>query len=319
MKKKVKEVLSDPMEVAQIAGGGLVRNLVAQRRSEGIVKDGLYFPETKRYILKKARFGLADFRLFDTDQTLVANSHHPGKNPLDSIDPLGVLGTGDVLSPFGEWHSICDVTSYTDGMTGTKIRPKTLSIHGRQLVKKIRCGSVVMNVAKMPRSKSMSVRQALEICRGESKDDRVYTVYADLAGRSMSFVNDRNELVAIMAKTTKALILDATLGAGSENSIDIAPGVDCSAIIAAVFGILQTGQHLMKDSLKNFVAGPMKAAAVDEAKNGVGAAIEKPEAAVGDPDAALEGAGESIAEHGEDVVKAGAGFGQLFMEIFNGL
>ena len=35
----------------------------------------------------------------------------------------------------------------------------------------------------------------------------------------------------------------ATFGSGTESTIDIAPGVDCSVILAIVYGIGQIGKH----------------------------------------------------------------------------
>lgn len=101
------------------------------------------------------------------------------------------------------------------------------------------------------------------MCRGTERRNREWRVVVDLMGRSYAFYNDKDELVALMAKTKKALILNAVLGAGSENTIDIAPGVDCSAILAAVFGILQCGASVLGDAFSNFVVNPAQDAAVD--------------------------------------------------------
>jgi hypothetical protein len=51
--------------------------------------------------------------------------------------------------------------------------------------------------------------------------------------------NTKGQLVAIAAKSTKALILNAALGAGSEMIIDVAPGVDWTAILACMMAIQQ--------------------------------------------------------------------------------
>lgn len=99
---------------------------------------------------------------------------------------------------------------------------------------------VVMSVGKISKLKSKSLRSSFEVCRGDSRD-RVYKAVTDLVGRTFQFYDHEDELIAVMAKTKKALILTAAFGSGSESTIDIAPGVDCSVIIAAVFGIIQVG------------------------------------------------------------------------------
>lgn len=113
-------------------------------------------------------------------------------------------------------------------------------MHGRQRVLDT-AGNTIMNVAKISRIKSMSMANSFEVCRAGDKDDRVYRIVADMLGRTLSFYSEKEELVAVMTKTTKGLIMDAALGTGSENTIDIASGVDCSTILAAVFGVLQAG------------------------------------------------------------------------------
>lgn len=321
MGSKVKQTLNDPKKLVQIAAGELPSNLVPQKRGSGIVKDGRYFSATKRYVLKKAHFGMADFRVFDTDGNMVVNSHHPGNNPLDGLDPLGLANTDAVFSPLGEWESLCDVTAHTGDCTSFKVRPKKMSMHGRQRVKQMGNDSVVMNVGKISRIKTRSMRHSFEICRGDDKDDEVYTVTADLLGRSLSFYNQKEEVIAIMAKTKKALILNAVLGAGSENTIDIAQGVDCSAIIAAVFAVLQAGSHLFVDAAKNFVVNPAKDAAAGAAvgqvmgEDGDGGLLEAGASAFEGAGVAFDGAGEAIMEGGAEAASALGGF---LMEMFLG-
>lgn len=97
-----------------------------------------------------------------------------------------------------------------------------------------------MNVGKISKLKSRSIRSSFEVCGGNSRD-RVYRIVADLVGRTLQFYDTEENLIAVMAKTKKALILTAAFGSGSESTIDVAEGVDCSVIIAAIFGVLQVG------------------------------------------------------------------------------
>lgn len=96
-----------------------------------------------------------------------------------------------------------------------------LVVHGRQWVK--RGDKVVMNVGKVGKLSSMSIRDTFEVCEGDD-DDEVYRVQADLLGRTFEFRNKKGDLVAMMAKTKKALIQTAVFGSGSESTIDIAAG-----------------------------------------------------------------------------------------------
>lgn len=95
----------------------------------------------------------------------------------------------------------------------------------------------------------MSIRDNFMIGRGESKDIE-YLIVADMVGRTLTIRNDKDEVVAQVAKTTKAMIKTAALGSGSESTIDIAPGVDVSTILAIVYGIGQVGHHYAKDAFQ---------------------------------------------------------------------
>ena len=67
---------------------------------------------------------------------VVMISHHPGKNPYEALDPLGLGNTEDQHAVMGgEWESSCDVTARDRGMPSFKIRPKSVSRHGRQYIK----------------------------------------------------------------------------------------------------------------------------------------------------------------------------------------
>ncbi len=202
---------------------------------------------------------------------------------------------------------------YVDATFSTRTIVLTLrfAVHGRQRVKTVN-DEVVMNVGKISRIKTGSLRHSFEVCAGDDKDERVYTVVGDLMGRSFSYYNEKEELCAVMARTKKALIKNAVLGSGSENTIDIAPGVDCSAILAATFGVLQCGASVITDAAKNFLVSPAKNVAVDSAMDQV----------TGDGDEGLASAVEGGVEGLEGVAEAGgaavAGIGDFVMQMFVG-
>lgn len=57
------------------------------------------------------------------------------------------------------------------GMPSFKIRPKAMSMHGRQLCIDPRTGRTVFSVAKVSRIKTMSLRHNLEVCVGDSSEE----------------------------------------------------------------------------------------------------------------------------------------------------
>ena len=243
MTAELEKLANDPNFVVEVAMGDPMPVLVPQDRNSGIRMCGIYFDKPKRYILKKAHMSREDNRIFDTDTgRLVLVSHHPGKNPYETLDPLGTTNQ-DLRYQVagGEWESVCDVTG-ANGFRSFKIRPKKLSRHGRQYIKY--GDDVIFNIGKMGKLKTMSIRDHFVIAKGDDSD-LVYKCVADMMGRSIAITNEKEELVAQMAKTTKALLLTAAFGSGSETTIDIAPGVDCSTILAIVYGMGQVGAHCM--------------------------------------------------------------------------
>uniref|UniRef100_A0A7S1ZSE6 Uncharacterized protein n=1 Tax=Trieres chinensis TaxID=1514140 RepID=A0A7S1ZSE6_TRICV len=263
------KVSNDPNFAVQFAVGDPFPKLVPQERNSGIRVTGVYFDEPKRYVLKKALMSREDNRIFDKETgRIVMVSHHPGKNPYEGFDPLGLSDDSrwNHKPTGGEWECVCDVSA-KGPFRSFSIRPKALSRHGRQNIKIGK--ATVMNVGKMGKLKSMSARPHYIVGRG-TDDDPVYTLVADMMGRTVSITNDKGELVAQMAKTSKALIKTAVFGSGSESTIDIAPGVDCSAILMIVYGLGQVGEHFMKDALGNYISDPLKDSAVSAATEATG-------------------------------------------------
>ena len=121
-----------------------------------------------------------------------------------------------------------------------------------------------MNIGKKGKLSAQSFRPHFEVGRGPDGDDD-YLIVADMMERTFSIENSKGEVVAQVAKTTKALIQNAVLGSGSESTIDIAPGVDCSTILAMVLGLGQVGAHFVKDMANNYIVDPIKDSLVDTA------------------------------------------------------
>lgn len=241
MTAELNRLANDPDFVVQFAVGDPTPVLVPQDRQSGLHFSRVYFNKPKRYVLKKAHMSREDNRIFDFDSgKMVMVSHHPGKNPYDAFDPLGTTNQENRFNVAGgEWESVCDIAG-RGKFQSFKIRPKSLSRHGRQYVK--RGDDVMFNVGKMGKFKTMSLRDHFVVGEGEG-GDLVYKCVADMMGRSVQILNDKEEIVAQMAKTTKALLQTAAFGGGSESTIDIAPGVDCSVILAIVFAMGQVGAH----------------------------------------------------------------------------
>lgn len=244
MTAELNRLANDPNFVVEFAVGEPIAKLIPQSRDAGPRFSGLYFKEPKRYILKSAHMSREDVRIFDKDTgRVVMVSHHPGKDPYSAFDPLGTSNSGNRYKVAGgEWESVCDVTARGRGLRSFKIRPKALSRHGRQFVKV--GNDVILNVGKIGKLATMSFRNQFAVAAGED-GETIYTCIADMTGRSVQFKNSKDELVAQMAKTGKAIIMTAAFGSGSESTIDIAPGVDCSVILATVFAMGQVGEHCM--------------------------------------------------------------------------
>jgi hypothetical protein len=56
-------------------------------------------------------------------------------------------------------------------MPSFKIRPKALSMHGRQLCIEHHTGKTVFSVAKISRLQTLSLRHNLEVCVGDSSEE----------------------------------------------------------------------------------------------------------------------------------------------------
>jgi LURP-one-related len=169
-----------------------------------------------------------------------------------------------------EWESLVDVTGHCHGIPSFRIRPKKLSRHGRQFIKEGRNGGTVFNVGKVGKLASMSMRPNFAVGPAEDDGKVLYTIVGDMMGRTMQVTNEKDELVAVVAKTTKALIMNAALGKGSESTIDIAAGVDCSMILAMVFGLQQVGAHFAKDAFNAYVVDNVKGQVIGGAVEAAG-------------------------------------------------
>jgi len=158
-----------------------------------------------------------------------------------------------------------------NGMPDLKVRPKGFSAHGRQRILDASGERTVCNIAKLSRLKSKSIRHNLAVFNGDEEHEPTYTILLDLAGRTIQLVNEQEERIAVFTKSVKTLIMNAALGVGSEFAIDIAPGVDWTAILAICIGLHQVGKHYAKDAFSNFIAQPVQGAAVgfafDQATN----------------------------------------------------
>ena len=63
-------------------------------------------------------------------------------------------------------------------------------------------------------------------------------------GRTLAFKNAKDELIVFAAMSTKALITSQVVGSGSEMIVDVAPGVDWTAICACMM-LVQQVRHCL--------------------------------------------------------------------------
>ncbi|PSC74436.1 domain precursor [Micractinium conductrix] len=255
---------ADPNFALEVALGPPCPELVPQQPEAGLKLAGLHTKEPRQFVFKSAHLSAEDFRIFSKEGRLLCVSHHMGKNPYDSLDPLGLSNQ----LQRDEWKSLTWCTGY-HGMPSFKIRPKLLSRHGRQHVVDANGGKVFFSVGNKSRLSTQSLRHNMEACEGEGETE-VYALETDLAGRTLQFKNAKGELVAIAQKSTKALILNATLGAGSEMVLDVAAGVDWTAIVACMMAVQQVGAHVAKDAFSNYVAMPLANQAQDQVLQATG-------------------------------------------------
>lgn len=126
-------------------------------------------------------------------------------------------------------------------------------------------------------------------------------------GRTISVENARGELVAVMAKTNKALLKTAVFGSGSESTVDVAPGVDCAALLAVLFALGQVGAHYVKDAFDNYVVDPVQDAFVETAFGTATGDVLGDAGAAGDlaEDLGLDGAAEDAGGRVGDLAGGG--------------
>uniref|UniRef100_A0A7S3A0S0 Uncharacterized protein n=1 Tax=Rhodosorus marinus TaxID=101924 RepID=A0A7S3A0S0_9RHOD len=268
-KRSEMDAMNDPEFALEIALGPPSPELKAQEKGSGIEYKKMYFDENVKYLFKSAHLSVDDYRIYNgKGGKMILHSHHPGKDPFDSLDPLGMAtnhppyNRKNNMMPTGEWNAHCDVTG-SHGFPSFKIRPKSVSRHGRQYISS-KDGHCFMNMSKQSKLKTMSVRTSLDVCAGDSSDP-VYNVQTDLAARTVVVRNMKDEQVMFMQKSSKALVMNVATGHGSESIIEIAAGCDVTAMLAIVYGIKQVGESYMKDAVENYVLDPAKDQAMDSA------------------------------------------------------
>eukprot|EP01063_Lacrimia_lanifica_P029471 TRINITY_DN4505_c0_g1_i1.p2 TRINITY_DN4505_c0_g1~~TRINITY_DN4505_c0_g1_i1.p2 ORF type:complete len:310 (+),score=119.91 TRINITY_DN4505_c0_g1_i1:103-1032(+) len=261
---------NDPNAVLQFAIGPLdgVAQLVPQRPGALPEVHKMYSQRDHTFVVKKAQLGQKDdWRCYDAETgRMVYNSHHPGKDPYAKLDPLGLGNNSNAHATHsnplgGEWESVCDVSGHKGGF---KIRPSKMSIHGRQYCKIN--DSKLFSVSKQSKLKTMSLAKSfcVRVEGGPRDGEEVMFVTSDMYARTIQFLTGDGQLIAIAQKPLKTLILNATLGVGSELQLVVAPGVDCTFILAAFLCLQQVGEHIVKDAFGNFVFDPLQDQAVDE-------------------------------------------------------
>jgi len=201
-----------------------------------------------------------------------------------------VAATGERIfqshHPAGECESSRDVSGLCGGF---KVPPETRSMHGRHYVK-TPDDRVLLNVSKRSRLKTAANKflshwssTFFDIATGDGKHDKIlgceltplsrgdlrnsYTMRFRLAQTTGE--GDDGPVIALVweSQICKEFYID--MDAGGPNSgatgpdfrdlqIDIVAGVDCSLILAALFGVLQVCHRLDEDSCGRFCEATMK-------------------------------------------------------------
>jgi hypothetical protein len=98
------------LQAVNIAIGPPIPELNAQKPGTGLIFGNKVDNQPRRFIFKKAHLSQEDFRIFDYHtKCLVAVLHHWGKNPYESLDPLGIGNNP------AEMESLCRVTGVPVG------------------------------------------------------------------------------------------------------------------------------------------------------------------------------------------------------------
>jgi hypothetical protein len=109
---EIGHALQDPNTAIDIAIGPPFPELKPQDPRQAPTTLGRQFDQQpRRFIFKKAHLSREDFRIFDAKtKMLVCISHHWGKNPCQSLDPLGISNQSNYGGMLGEMESLCHVT-----------------------------------------------------------------------------------------------------------------------------------------------------------------------------------------------------------------
>ena len=107
---EIGHALQNPNSAIDIAVGPPFPELIPQDPNAAPLAFARQFDsKPKRFIFKKAHLSREDFRIFDGESGMpVAVSHHWGKNPYASLDPLGVSQQTH-YGMLGEMESLCHV------------------------------------------------------------------------------------------------------------------------------------------------------------------------------------------------------------------
>lgn len=229
--------------------------LVPQEQGSGLTLGHQFCPEQTRFI--QSHLSVDDNRIFDEFGRIMCVSHHYGKNPYhDTMEPLEIGGCedrGTLIEEFQMEEPVCYVSG-NYGMPNLRVKPKSVSMHGTQFVQDPRGGTTYFSISKQSRIKSMSTKHNMVVYKGDQERELMYTIL--VTGPIIQILNAKNERVAAVEKAMGILHLNNynSVLSGPELTIDVAGGVDWTALLAMVFGLHQCAKKFPKDAFNSFWA-----------------------------------------------------------------
>lgn len=230
--------------------------LVPQEQGSGLTLGHQFCPEQTRFI--QSHLSADDNRIFDEFGRLMCVSHHYGENPYhETMEPLDIGNSADHGTLTDEEFQMKEPVCYVSGNYGIpnlRVKPKSVSMHGTQFVQDPRGGTTYFSISKQSRIKSISAKHNMVVFKGDRERELMYTIL--VTGPVIQILNAKNERVAVVEKAMGTLHLNTynSVLPGPELTIDVAAGVDWTALLAVVFGMHQCAKKFPNDAFNSFWA-----------------------------------------------------------------
>eukprot|EP01063_Lacrimia_lanifica_P041700 TRINITY_DN9792_c0_g1_i2.p1 TRINITY_DN9792_c0_g1~~TRINITY_DN9792_c0_g1_i2.p1 ORF type:complete len:481 (+),score=107.41 TRINITY_DN9792_c0_g1_i2:52-1494(+) len=218
--------------------------LVPQAPDSGLTLLSTRDDEARTFIIVNGNVRYADdWRCYDAKTgALVCNSHYDGQNPYDKISSrlsmsgLSVESTGRCL---------------ISGLSSPIAISHSLLHRGRREVSL--SGDVKFAVQRRSKLATASLARSFHVA---VDGNVVLHIEGSAETQRINFVSAKREVVATARKPAKSLFAAGGWG-GCELQLDVAPGVDHSAVLVALLALQQTPRSHIERMLGSFVYMPL--------------------------------------------------------------